>query len=154
MFGTEFNVDRIVRIFANNKLRIPLHKAFRVAGIIMDICSERMIEVETNAYNKGKEIGYENGYKAGKMDSDEYSRGYYIGLAEGKENNSGEIDRLLTIERNMISLAVVAADKIAESYPQEKIKCIKLLRQKSGLSLAESKRIMDAAFDSMRARQN
>jgi len=150
MFGTEFNVDRIVRIFANNKLRIPLHKAFRVAGIIMDICSERMIEVETNAYNKGKEVGYDNGYKAGKMDSEEYNRGY----SDSNNKISTEMNRLLTIERNMISLAVVAADKIAESYPQEKIKCIKLLRQKSGLSLAESKRIMDAAFDSMRARQN
>jgi hypothetical protein len=142
----EFSIERILRIFNANNVKMTLSNAFRVATIIFEAHSARVCEVEARSFDAGKLAGYDKGYAAGKIDSEEYSRGYNDGKATRSEEDGYTIERLEEIERKMMTIAAIAAVKIAKDHPQHKITAIKLLRTKSGLSLSQAKTLMDQAY--------
>ena len=71
------DVDRIVRMFNANGIKMSLKKAFVVAGYIENIHLQRLNEVENNAWdlarkeaNKRVEAAFDDGYSQGKAHSE------------------------------------------------------------------------------------
>lgn len=137
------NVEKIIRLVKDMGLIVSLSDSVKLADEIMAMHSERVCTVENNAFDAGKLAGYEKGYAAGKMDSEEYHRGYADGQSARSEEDGYTIDRLQDIESKMIKVAELAAHRIAGWYPNSKIRAIKTLRNSTGLSLAQCKAIMD-----------
>jgi flagellar biosynthesis/type III secretory pathway protein FliH len=154
MSESTFSMAFVLAVLKENDVEISLSNAYKIGNALIDVHDSEVTSAVRQSYangsNAGKELGkaegYNKGYAAGKMDSDEYVRGYNNGRAD----NQDEINHLSKIEENMKSLAIVAAEKIVEAFPNQKIKCIKLLREKSGLSLADCKDIIDATFEVVR----
>lgn len=133
------NVEKIIKLISEMGLLIGLGDSIKLADAIMDMHSERVCTVENNAFDAGKLAGYEKGYAAGKMDSEEYHRGYNDGKAASQE----EVEDLKAVEAKMHRAAELAAHRIANWYPNSKVRSVKMLNHVTGLPLAECKEIMD-----------
>lgn len=141
-----FTFESIVRLFRARSTLITLKEAHDLADELLSMHSERVCVVENNARDAGKLEGYEKGYKAGKMDSEEYDRGYIDGrkTAQGVATiDQFELSRLQTIEGKMYKLAYVPAHELVDAYPGRKIKCIRELVDITGLSVSLCKEIVD-----------
>lgn len=129
--------DRLVRIFHNNGMKMSLKKAFEVARIIEDLHSQRVIEVENNAWTAARKEADERVRVASDVSYDE-------GLAAGKRVNAN------TAEYNHVTELVKATlwveDNISFGNLSKKIRCIKELRAKfPTLGLRDCKVIIDNA---------
>lgn len=114
------DTDRLVRIFANNNIKMSLKKAFEVARIIEDLHSQRVIEVENNAWKVSRQEGdkrvesaYDDGYK------------------QGKEHGARLSDYNAEMEHTkLVSRASIWAEGEFNYFDLDrKIRCIKHLRQ-------------------------
>lgn len=133
----EFDEARILRVFNANGVRMSLKKAFTVARYIMDMHTQRVIEVENNIWdvarqeaNKRVEAAYKDGYGQGKLDAEVPS--------------TYEMDKLQRVYDSSIRIANEQipgiVNRVGRNY---KIKCIKELRELTGLGLKDSKDIVD-----------
>jgi hypothetical protein len=137
-----FNVERILRIFSENGLMLGVINGLKIADNIYNEHCERVITVENNARDAGKLEGYEKGYKAGKMDSEEYERGYNDGV--NNKFNNDELVRLTKIEDKMETLAPMLAGQLADNYPELPIKATRMLSDMTGLPIRKCYTIMKA----------
>lgn len=134
-----------------------LDKAYAFANEIEEINEGDILQGEVNGRAEGMCIGYDKGYAAGKMDSSEYHRGYEKArqdlsaeLEDKKDilqDMQHELEDLRAVKARMIKVASIAAETIARENRFTRIKAIKTLREKSGLSLAECKAIMDHVYE-------
>jgi len=111
--------DRIVRMFNGNGLKMSLKKAFEVAGYIEDIHSQRVNEVENNAWdlarkeaNKRVESAFDDGYQQGKTHG------------ERLNNFTAEIEHTKLVAR----ASIWANGEFSYYNLERKIACIKHLR--------------------------
>lgn len=129
--------DRLVRIFHNNGLKMSLKKAFEIARIIEDLHSQRVIEVENNAWAAARKEGDERVRVAAEVH-------YSDGVNVGKRSASA------TVEYNHVTELVKATLWVEENISfgnlSKKIRCIKELRAKfPKLGLRDCKVIIDNA---------
>lgn len=133
----EFDEARILRIFNANGVRMSLKKAFRLAGYIMDMHTQRVIEVENNIWTVARqeadgrvEASYKDGYEQGKRDA-EFPSNY-------------EMVKLRRVYDNTLRLAREQIPGIVDRIGKDrKIQCIKELRNITGLGLKDTKDIVD-----------
>jgi hypothetical protein len=139
-----FTFESIVRLFVRTNPLMSIKEAGKIADELMGMHSERVCIVENNAREVGKLEGYEKGYAAGKMDSEEYERGYNDGV--NNKFNNDELVRLAKIEDKMISMAEITAKTIAQENPKAKLRAVRLLMEVSGLDVVPCKKIMDELY--------
>jgi ribosomal protein L7/L12 len=118
-----FDQMTVLRVLNNNDVKISLDKAMMIAAILMDWHSERVCEVESNAYQRG--------------------------LAEGKEQRltnqeAFELGKLRRMREVTFRNAREMVGGIVETHGRDKkIQCIKALRERTGLGLKETKDIVE-----------
>ena len=141
-----FNFETVIRLFQGSNMGIGLTTATKLADELVSMHSDRICIVEAMAYDSGKLEGYDKGYKAGKIDSSEYDRGYNDGSESMRANMDNSQDRAIRIEGKMVEMAKLAALAIYEQNPNSKIAGIRKLYQTSGLGLAKCRQIMEPYY--------
>ncbi|AIW02505.1 hypothetical protein AXJ18_gp060 [Streptomyces phage Jay2Jay] len=121
-----FDTARILAVLNNNNVSIGLKKAMFIAQVLMDLHSERVIQVENNTY------------------ADAYKRGYEAGKTDTEAPTNFELARLRGIEKMVKDNArELVKEVVREVGSHKKIQCIKELRNKTGLGLKDTKDIVD-----------
>ncbi|QGH76316.1 hypothetical protein SEA_DAUBENSKI_249 [Streptomyces phage Daubenski] len=112
--------DRLVRIFHNNGIRMSLKKAFEVARIVEDLHSQRVIEVENNAWDLARK-------ETDTRVTHAYDEGFEAGRRSGQRNANYTAEQDHT---QLVTRASIWANGEFSHYDlNTKIRCIKHLRQ-------------------------
>jgi ribosomal protein L7/L12 len=118
-----FDLARVLAVLNNNNVNLGLKKAMFIAQVLVDLHSERIVQVENAAYERGIAVGRENQLST----EDHY-----------------ELSRLRNMEQHMKTMAKNLVGEIVDTYGRDrKITCIKELRSRTGLGLKESKDIVE-----------
>lgn len=144
-----FTFESIIRLIQRSGMSTGLTSATKLADELMAMHSERVINVENNAFDAGKLAGYEKGYAAGKLDSSEYDRGFADGNA-GIEDMRNARDHALAslhaIEVKMVDAAMNVASKIYDENSRSRVTGIRKLYDVTGLGLAKCREIMNPYY--------
>lgn len=121
-----FNVERILRTFTTYGVRIPVRRALELADELVIQHGERIVTVENNAYDRGVE--------AGKVSAQNQPTHWDL----------QELERLRQDMQRVISAAEAqVAEVVSMTGRDKKIQCIKVLRNRTGLGLKQTKDIVD-----------
>jgi hypothetical protein len=122
----------VLSILAEKCDRLTLHEAMYTARGILELSNSITDSVAQESYNKG----HVDGYEAGKNDAEVPS--------------TFEMVRLRRIEEKVKEQSTGMMPGIVfENGSHNKVKCIKALRNRTGLGLKDSKDIADAYIDSL-----
>lgn len=129
------NSERILNIFNANEVDMPLSKAYQVASFIVSVHSERVNEVENNAWDSARL----EGDKRVQVAKDR-------AFEDGKSAGIREANRLASEGLvKLVSRATIWANaEFSYIDLNQKIRCIKHLRQNfPSLELREAKFIVE-----------
>lgn len=126
------NLGDILCILAEKNGRMTLHEAMYTAQSLLDLSRNITDSVAQESYNKG------------------HSDGYELGKRDAEVPSNLEMVRLRRIEESVKERAVQMMPGIVfENGSHKKIQCIKVLRNRTGLGLKDSKDIADNYINSL-----
>ena len=129
---TGLNLGDILDILNEKNGNMTLHEAMYTARAIRELSMAVTDVAAQEAYNKGHDEGYE------------------LGKRDAEVPSNFEMVRLRRIEQNVKERAVQMMPGIVfENGSHKKIQCIKVLRNRTGLGLKDSKDIADAYIESL-----
>lgn len=130
----EFSVERVLRTLVTFGVRIPVKRAVQLADELAGMHADRTIAVENNSYDRG--------YEAGKVSAQSLPTHWDL----------QELKRLRNDMQRVISAAEAQVEEVVSMTGRDKkIQCIKVLRNRTGLGLKQTKDIVDnhiASLDS------
>lgn len=132
----DFDESRVLRVLEANGAKMTLKRAFETARILVQLHGERVCEVESAAFERGRD--YTN-----QRVADSYDKGY----EDGQRHVQMRTQHNLNVSHvDMVVAATLYAERTFDRENLERrIQCIKHLRDRFGaLGIREGKTIVDA----------